>query len=62
MRAKIDEPKGTDFNEFPLLQQTFIKAGIEDTETVNNGGSSKTVFFFLIIKYMLRTYSDGMQS
>lgn len=61
MRARIDEPKGTDFNEFPLLQQTFIKAGIEDTETVNNGGSSKTGFF-LIIKYMLRTYSDGTQS
>lgn len=47
MRARIDEPKGTDFNEFSLLQQTFIKAGIEDTETVNNGGSSKTDFFII---------------
>lgn len=46
MRARIDEPKGTDFNEFSLLQQTFIKAGIEDTETVNNGGSSKPDFFY----------------
>lgn len=51
MRARIDKPRGTDFNEFPLLSGHLSKPGIEGTGTVNNGGSSRTDFFKLNICY-----------